>query len=43
MERRRMHIEFLWESQNEKDHQKHMDVEVIIILRRVLGKWDGVG
>jgi hypothetical protein len=31
-----MHIEFLWESQEERDHKKELDVGRRIILKRIL-------
>jgi hypothetical protein len=42
MGRRGMHIEYSWEGQKERDHQKDQDVGECIILKWILEKQDGV-
>jgi hypothetical protein len=42
MGRRGMHIKFWFESLKERDHEEYLDVRERIILRWIVGKWDGV-
>jgi hypothetical protein len=40
--RRRMHMGYQWESQNERDHYEDQDTCGRIILKRILERWDVV-
>jgi hypothetical protein len=42
LRRRGMHIGFCWESQEERDHLKDVDIGGRIILKRIFERQDGV-